>query len=457
MSKSEAIRTSVIIPVYNTVAYLRECVESVLAQTQKEIEIILVDDGSDDGSWEMAQEYAARYPFIKALRQEHLYQGTARNRGLKIARGEYVYFMDSDDAILPELFETAYAACEEKQLDFMMFDARGFRYDENDRELEVPDDIVDRRQMGIQDRIYTGPDYWNTFYNRHGLLYVCWLLYIRKSYLLENNLFYEERTYFEDNDWMLRMYLQAKRIWYMPEIFHRHRWRRGSNMLEGFTVGLLKGCFRMHRVLLALHTEYEKSGDPERLRMIEDVIHLNVRRFDRLSEIRPEPAYLEPLEKFCVYLREQLEEPDQGACAHYMHLAALMRILKAAGRWEGCSLCKTYGDLVNEGSVLRIPSFGPDTRVAVYGTGKVSSYYAEMLAGVQDPAAGNLFFVDTWKKDGSFCGYPLYNSHRLPALKPDVVIIASTKYQKEMKEAAADLCGGSTEIICVPREIRFLT
>ena len=103
------IKTSIIIPVYNTVEYLRECLDSVLNQTQKEIEIILVDDGSDDGSLEICREYADRYPFITLLQQNHLYQGTARNRGLEIAAGKYVYFMDSDDWITPQLLEKCYA------------------------------------------------------------------------------------------------------------------------------------------------------------------------------------------------------------------------------------------------------------------------------------------------------------------------------------------------------------
>ena len=97
------IKTSVIIPIYNTAEYLEECIDSVLAQTQKENEIFLVDDGSTDGSLEIIDRYAARYPFVHKLTQEHAYQGTARNRGLALAQGEYVYFMDSDDAVLPEL------------------------------------------------------------------------------------------------------------------------------------------------------------------------------------------------------------------------------------------------------------------------------------------------------------------------------------------------------------------
>ena len=448
------IRTSVIIPVYNTVEYLRECVESVLAQTQKEIEIILIDDGSDDGSWEMAQEYARNYPFIHAERQEHLYQGTARNRGLKMAKGEYVYFMDSDDAILPALFETCYRKCEEERLDFVMFDAKGFRYDENDRELEVPDDIVDRTGMGIENRIYDGPEFWNSFYNKHGILYVCWLLYIRRSYLLEHGLFYEERTYFEDNDWMLRMYLHAAAIRYLPAVFHRHRWRRGSNMLDGFTAGLLEGCFRMHAVLLKLHEEYK--DDLARARMTEDVLCLNLRRFDRLKEIRPEREYTDPLAEFCGYLKKKLNDPSISEFEYGIHLAAAIRILRAARTWEDGTFCEAWGSLVSRGGLFRITDRGAGTKLCIFGTGKVGQYYAKILRDDAAVMPQTLFFADSNKEDGEFFGFPLVNSRRIPELQPDVIVIASTRFGDEMEETVKRLCGNTAEIVHVPGEIRFL-
>ena len=456
------IRTSVIIPVYNTAEYLEECIESVLSQTQKEIEIILIDDGSDDGSLEIARHYAERYPFIFLEQQEHLYQGTARNRGLRAARGEYVYFMDSDDAILPGLFEECYRACEEDKLDFVMFDAYGFRYDENDRELVVPDDIVDRRQMGIEDRLYNGPEFWNAFYNCHGILYVCWLLYIRRSYLMENRLFYEERTYFEDNDWMLRMYLNAERIRYLPKIFHRHRWRRGSNMLDGFTDGLLAGCFRMHQVLLDIHAAYE--GDERRQRMAEDVIRLNVRRFDRLSESEPDAERIRLLSGFCDDLRMELAAETEGGYAYYVHLCAALHILRSAGTWKDASFCNAYRSLANASAILCLPPGKRGIRIGIYGTGVIGRCCAELLteAGKEVGGSGkeavpeDIFFIDTWKTGGEFCGFPLVNIRNVPALAPDCILIASTKYADEMERQAAEICKDPEKVIRVRREIQML-
>lgn len=102
-------KVSVIIPVYNTEEYLRECLDSVVNQTLKEIEIICVDDGSTDSSLEILKEYAQRDNRFTIITQENLHAGVARNAGLAVAKGEHVSFLDSDDwfelNMLQEMYE----------------------------------------------------------------------------------------------------------------------------------------------------------------------------------------------------------------------------------------------------------------------------------------------------------------------------------------------------------------
>ena len=92
-------KLSVIVPVYNTEKYLRECIDSILAQTFTDFELILVDDGSTDGSGAICDEYAAKDPRIQVIHQENGGITVARKSGVRIARGEYVTFVDSDDWI----------------------------------------------------------------------------------------------------------------------------------------------------------------------------------------------------------------------------------------------------------------------------------------------------------------------------------------------------------------------
>lgn len=96
---------SVIVPVYNTGEYLRKCLDSLVGQTYPNIQIILVDDGSTDHSYAICREYAARFSQIEVIHKENGGVSSARNEGLKHVCGKYVFFVDSDDFILPEYIE----------------------------------------------------------------------------------------------------------------------------------------------------------------------------------------------------------------------------------------------------------------------------------------------------------------------------------------------------------------
>jgi glycosyltransferase involved in cell wall biosynthesis len=101
---------SFIIPIYNAEAYLRACVQSVLAQTVSDMEVLLIDDGSTDHSWLLAQEMASRDARVHAYRQVHAGQSVARNYGLGLSQGEFIAFLDADDALEPDWSERHLAA-----------------------------------------------------------------------------------------------------------------------------------------------------------------------------------------------------------------------------------------------------------------------------------------------------------------------------------------------------------
>lgn len=99
------IMVSIVVPVYNTAAYLSYCIDSLVSQTYSLKEIILVDDGSTDKSGEICDEYALRYSFIKVIHKENAGVSAARNTGIDMARGDYLVFIDSDDFVHPGLLE----------------------------------------------------------------------------------------------------------------------------------------------------------------------------------------------------------------------------------------------------------------------------------------------------------------------------------------------------------------
>ena len=119
-------KISVIVPIYNVEKFLPRCLDSVLAQTFKDFELICVNDGSPDNCAAILEEYAKKDSRIKILTQDNQGLSMARNNGFKIASGEYVYFLDSDDFIHPELLEYAYNLCLKHKADLL-----GFNYIKN--------------------------------------------------------------------------------------------------------------------------------------------------------------------------------------------------------------------------------------------------------------------------------------------------------------------------------------
>lgn len=109
---------SVIVPIYNAQRYIRRCLDSIRAQTFQNFEVIMINDGTTDSSADIAAEYTAD-PRFKLYNQDNRGVGCTRNRALEIARGEYVAFVDSDDAIVPEHLEKLYAAASKENADIV--------------------------------------------------------------------------------------------------------------------------------------------------------------------------------------------------------------------------------------------------------------------------------------------------------------------------------------------------
>ena len=164
-------KVSVIIPVYNTEAYLRECLNSVVNQTLREIEIICIDDGSTDSSLPILKEYALKDPRISILQQENLHSGVARNAGIAIAKGKYLVFLDSDDFFETSMLEKMYNQAEDDESDIVIcsnsvYDSRLKRHI---RETKLADKylkISPFQPIDVANKLYTisNPNAWTKLF-----------------------------------------------------------------------------------------------------------------------------------------------------------------------------------------------------------------------------------------------------------------------------------------------------
>ena len=122
-----SVKVSVILPVYNASDYLHQCMDSIVGQTLKDIEIICVDDGSTDNSLDILKEYEQKDKRVKVIQQKNAGAGAARNNGLSIATGEYLSFLDSDDFFEPDMLEKAYEKAKGSNAQIVVFRSDQYR------------------------------------------------------------------------------------------------------------------------------------------------------------------------------------------------------------------------------------------------------------------------------------------------------------------------------------------
>lgn len=160
---------SIIIPVYKVEAYLKNCIESVIGQTYKNLEIILVDDGSPDNCSKICDEYASIDNRIKVIHKENGGLSSARNAGLDIATGDYLSFIDSDDFVSKEFIEKLHSLCVNNDTEISICDYMQFQDEVELKDVEVKIDTYSPH--GIQKNMYSN-DYakmvvvWNKLYKK---------------------------------------------------------------------------------------------------------------------------------------------------------------------------------------------------------------------------------------------------------------------------------------------------
>lgn len=205
---------SVIIPVYNVEKYIRQCLESMINQSFLNIEIIIINDGTKDNSMRIVNEYISDKR-IKVIEKENGGISSARNRGIKEAKGKYIYFIDSDDWAEKDILEVLYRDNKGEDIIFTNY----IYYNEvtgkkREKKYKFPDKI----------KIKSGKYY---FYNDAEVL--VWNRLYRREFLIENKLFFKEGIIHEDEEFSFKSLMLAKKVKYIESyLFYYRTSREGS-------------------------------------------------------------------------------------------------------------------------------------------------------------------------------------------------------------------------------------
>ena len=219
---------SIIVPVYNVEKYICRCIDSILDQTYKDFELILVDDGSTDSSGKICDDYKKRDKRIKVIHKENGGLSSARNIGLDIAEGDYIGFIDSDDYIRKDMYEVLYNDIVKYHADISICSYKEVN------EYFQPKNIRDNNKI----EIYEGIDSLNQLYKNNRVKFiVAWNKLYDKS--IFKNLRYEEGKIHEDELIIHKLLLSSKLVTYNSKEMYYYLQREDSIMKKEYSISNL--------------------------------------------------------------------------------------------------------------------------------------------------------------------------------------------------------------------------
>lgn len=224
---NQNIAVSIIIPIYNAETYLRECLDSAVSQTYRDIEIICVNDGSTDGTLEILNEYADNDSRVIVISKANEGQSVARNTGIEAARGKYLYYCDSDDFVSPDLVETCVGKMDEHSLDVIYFDAETVFENAHMGDKFAKYDNYYVRKANYEGVLAGVAFYTESHENADYKVQVC-IQMIRRDFLIESGISFYPGIVHQDNLYTFQTMLSARRVMHIHDRFYYRRIRENS-------------------------------------------------------------------------------------------------------------------------------------------------------------------------------------------------------------------------------------
>ena len=261
------IKVSVIVPVYNVEKYLDKCLDSLAKQTLQEMEIIIVNDGSPDNSDKIIAEYTKKYSNFSSYKKKNGGLSSARNYGLKFAKGHYVAFLDSDDYVTYDMYEKMYEKAISNDFDMVVCDVNYVYPDKSwIASSNIKEDTTNIKK--VMNNIY--PAAWNKIFKR--------------DLLIDNNLYFKDGVWFEDIEFIYRVLPYIRSIGVIHQAFNQYVQRPGS-ITNTVNKKIYDYVYNMNSVVKfyrekGLYDEYKKELEYSYVRHVYATFIKNTLKYD---------------------------------------------------------------------------------------------------------------------------------------------------------------------------------
>ncbi|MDO4748655.1 MAG: glycosyltransferase [Eubacteriales bacterium] len=233
---------SVIVPIYNVEKYLCECLDSIINQTYRNLQIILVDDGSPDNCGAICDEYAKLDVRVEVLHCKNGGLSVARNRGYNVCKGEYVLFVDSDDYLEKNAIEVLCSHMQQDNLQMLFYDALSF----DETSTEVKEEEINKYiRKADYSSVSSGAQLFLEFLKNDEYRSPVQYCLFKKSFIDENKLSFHEGIIHEDEEFTFLSLLCAKRVKHINDVLYHHRFRSDSIMGAKTSKKNTDGCYQV--------------------------------------------------------------------------------------------------------------------------------------------------------------------------------------------------------------------
>ena len=227
---------TVVIPVYNVEKYLDRCLKSILIQEWKNYDIILVDDGSTDRSPQICDDYVKAYDFISVIHKENGGLSEARNTGLSQAKGEYIYFPDSDDWLEPDTFIALAEALESQKCDIISFN-REFVKGEEDVIISDP----------VETQVFNGKDAFVHMLKHSYITGFANDKIYRKSLFVDHDILFPKGKYYEDLGTNYKLFLSAKKVYATNQKYYHYLIDNPDSITQSWNEKKFRDMFEFYK------------------------------------------------------------------------------------------------------------------------------------------------------------------------------------------------------------------
>lgn len=292
-------KVSIIIPVYNVENYIKDCLDSVVNQTYKNIEIILIDDGSTDKSGMICKQYEIKNQNVKYFFQKNQGLSAARNAGLGICTGEYVYFLDSDDFIAANSIEMMMRKQTKTDVDIIATD---FLQIEEGRKYR--DDMIERAEFHVA----TSKEFYLQIISNHA----CGKLYKRKLF---DGVRYPVGQNYEDVDTTHQLFYKSNKILYTDEGFYYYRIRKGA-ITQTPTEKNITDYIKSYESVKAFYTmQHDKEVDYYLMTILYGIYSRLSRSDDALKN------------KYAVYINDEFRKYNNVSLRDYLRVPMTFKLI----------------------------------------------------------------------------------------------------------------------------------